>query len=137
MQNFAARQHSQHPSPAYFRHQLESDRTALTLLGMISALQQQQRQSAANMGRYHADLDGQEGDSSELTQVQLQQLQQLNTAQLISLLGTNHGSLWTYTGGYSKALGLSEVKVNIGVLWTFISCGPYFVIDFLWSKNCL
>ncbi|CAJ0595900.1 unnamed protein product [Cylicocyclus nassatus] len=87
MQNYAARQHSQHPSPAYFRHQLESDRTALTLLGMISALQQQ-RQSAATMGRYHADLDGQEGDSSELSQVQLQQLQQLNTAQLISLLGT-------------------------------------------------
>ncbi|KAK6725608.1 hypothetical protein RB195_004117 [Necator americanus] len=87
MQNFGAHQlcNSSHSSAAYFRHQLENDRTALTLLSMISALQQRQ---AAGIGRYLPDLDGKENEGVELSPAQQQELQQLTAAQIAGLLGT-------------------------------------------------
>ncbi|EYC42905.1 hypothetical protein Y032_0512g2750 [Ancylostoma ceylanicum] len=84
MQNFAARQHPAHSSATYFRHQMENERTALTLLSMISALQQRQ---AAGIPRYLPDLEGKEEEGVELSPAQQQQLQQLTAAQISSLLG--------------------------------------------------
>ncbi|VDL69769.1 unnamed protein product [Nippostrongylus brasiliensis] len=116
MQAYAARQQLQNPS-AYYCHHLEMERAALTLLNMMTAVQQpyvQQQRPASTVGRYIPELDC--GDDAGAELAAGHQQQQANVAQLAGMLGAfMNGRAVSDTAAQPEPVG--KVNERLRLTW--------------------